>query len=130
MWLDASNSKALKNHSALTDCSIMLYVMAERWPAGRKYRDLFELVKKSLLEAIDEGHHVPRNAVASLKNDMQTSWHQLQADTAVESVADDLEQMIGDMTGETISAWEDQTSILWTIDEAATMFNDVDWEPT
>lgn len=130
MWLDPSNSKAYKNHGALTDCSIMLYVMTERWPEGRKYRDLFEVVKKSLLEAIDEGHHIPRSAVASLKNGMQTPWQQLQIDTTVESVTDDLEQMIGDMTGEAMSVWNDDSLAMWDINEASAVFNQVDWEPT
>src|SRR5689334_13178504 len=110
MWIDTSNSRAFKNHGALTDCSIMLYVMAERWLVGRRYRDLFELVKKSVLEAIEEGQHAPRSAVASLKTGMQTSLQQLPVNMVVENVADDLEQMIGDMTGEAVSAWHDEGS--------------------
>ncbi|ETN38617.1 uncharacterized protein HMPREF1541_06654 [Cyphellophora europaea CBS 101466] len=31
---------------ALTDCTIMLYVMAERWPRARKFRDIFERLKQ------------------------------------------------------------------------------------
>jgi hypothetical protein len=123
MWIDSSCSLAFGNHSALTDCSIMLYVMAERWQAGRKYRDLFEFVKKSVLESLQEGHHLPRTVVASLKDGMQTSLQQLQADTEVENVADDLEQMIGDMTGEAISAWHDEALSFWMTNEASNMFN-------
>jgi hypothetical protein len=37
---------------ALTDCTIMLYVMAERWPKARKYRSALELVKSSALDRI------------------------------------------------------------------------------
>jgi hypothetical protein len=123
MWIDNSGGMAFQNHSALTDCSIMLYVMAERWQVGKKYRDLFELVKKAVLDAIQEGRHAPRTAVASLKNGMQTSLQQLQVDTEVENVVDDLEQMIGDMTGEAISAWHDETLSLWTMNESSNMFS-------
>lgn len=130
MWIDTTNSRAFNNHGALTDCSIMLYVMAERWQVGRKYRDLFELVKKSVLETIEEGQHAPRSAVPSLKNGMQTSLQQLQANTVVENVADDLEQMISDMTGEPVSAWHDETSFSWTLDETSTIFDQVEWEPS
>lgn len=52
---------------------------------------------------------MPRTAVTSLKDDMQTSFHngRLHADFATESLSDDLEQMISDITGEQISLWDD-----------------------
>lgn len=81
--------------------------MAERWPASRKYRDLFEAVKKSVIEAIEEGKHMPRKAVTSMKDDMQSPLQRLDADTTMESVTDDLQQMISDMVGEAISIWPD-----------------------
>lgn len=108
MWHDHSHN-GFKNFGALTDCSIILYVMAERWPAGRKYRDLFESVKKSVLEVISEEKHVPRMAVVNMKDEMQTSLHGLQANpaTEMETIHDDLDQMISDMTGEQLFSWED-----------------------
>ncbi|KAH6669955.1 fungal-specific transcription factor domain-containing protein [Halenospora varia] len=107
MWHDDSNRNGFKNFGTLTDCSIILYVMAERWPAGRKYRDLFESVKKSVLDTIAEEKHIPRTAVTSMKDDMQTTLASLQVSTTAESIHDDLEQMISDMTGEPISFWDD-----------------------
>jgi hypothetical protein len=108
MWHDHSHN-GFKNFGALTDCSIILYVMAERWPAGRKYRDLFESVKKSVLDVISEEKHVPRMAVVNMKDDMQTTLHGLQANptTEMEMVDEDLDQMISDMTGEQLFSWED-----------------------
>jgi len=38
----------------LTDCSIMLYVMTERWPLARKYRDVFETIKESVLAILEK----------------------------------------------------------------------------
>lgn len=105
MWQDTSTKVSFKNIGALSDCSIVLYVMTERWPESRKYRDLFEAVKKSVLEASEEGKHIARTAVTSLKGDMQASLRDLPADTTMESVSEDLEQMISDMTGESISFW-------------------------
>ena len=105
MWQDATTKVGFRNVGALSDCSIILYVMTERWPESRKYRDLFEAVKKSVLEAIEEGKHIARTAVTSLKSDMQASLRDLPADTTMESVSDDLEQMISDMTGENIPFW-------------------------
>jgi hypothetical protein len=107
MWHDSSNSSGFKSVNALTDCSIILYVMTERWPAGIKYRDLFESVKKSVLDAIAEGKHFPRTAVSSMKEGMQTTLQSLQVDNTTEHIRDDLEQMISDMTGEEVSFWDE-----------------------
>ena len=105
MWQDTTTTIGFRNVGALSDCSIILYVMTERWPESRKYRDLFEAVKKSVLEAIEEGKHIARTAVTSLKGDMQATLRDLPADTTMESVSEDLEQMISDMTGENIPFW-------------------------
>lgn len=35
--------------NALSDCTIMLYVMAERWPKAGRYRDTFERLKQLVL---------------------------------------------------------------------------------
>lgn len=107
MWNDSTDGSGFRSVGALTDCSIILYVMTEKWPAGRKYRDLFESIKKSVLDAIAEGKHNPRTAVTSMKNDMQNTLHGIQVNTTTESIREDLEQMISDMTGEPICFWND-----------------------
>jgi hypothetical protein len=118
MWLEQSGSISFRNSSALTDCSIVLYVMAERWPHGKKYRDLFEMVKQSALEAIEHGKHVESSAITSMKDDIQMSLRGVAVDTAAESVSQDfdqmksvsqdLDQMISDMAGHPVSFWQDQ----------------------
>jgi hypothetical protein len=107
MWHDTSNSNGFSSFGALSDCSVILYVMTERWPASRKYRDMFEAVKKAVLDAILEGKHIPRTAVTTMKGDMQNSIHSLQVNTATDTIPNDLEQMISDMTGEQMSFWDD-----------------------
>lgn len=107
MWHDSSNANGFKGFGALSDCSIILYVMTEKWPAGKRYRDLFESVKKAVLDAISEEKHIPRTAVTSMKEQMHTSLKSLQVNTATECVRDDLEQMISDMTGGSVGMWDD-----------------------
>lgn len=102
MWHATSTSGNFKNFSALSDCSVVLYVMAERWSVGKKYRDLFEVVKKCVLEAIEEGRHL-----SSLGDGMKSSLGNLQMDTTMNNVSNDLEQMISDMAGQPISLWQD-----------------------
>ncbi|KUJ08658.1 uncharacterized protein LY89DRAFT_676572 [Mollisia scopiformis] len=106
MWQDTSNSNGFKSISALTDCSIILCVMTEKWSGGKKYRDLFEVVKKSVLDAIAEGKHIPRAAVTSMKDDMQDTLHGIQSDAVMKNIPDDLEQMISDMAGQPMF-WDD-----------------------
>lgn len=124
MWHDTSNSNEFKSFGALSDCSIILYVMTERWPASRKYRDIFEAVKKSVLDAISEGKHIPRTALTTMKDDMQNSIPRLQVNPATETIPDDLEQMISDMTGEQISFWDDVD--MTGLDDGSTLLPTVD----
>ncbi|KAK9417016.1 putative Transcription factor domain-containing protein [Seiridium unicorne] len=48
-------------------CSIVLYIITERWPGARKYRDLYESIKQMVLESIEEGQYEPRRAITSLR---------------------------------------------------------------
>ena len=41
--------------SAISDCNLMLYVMAERSPAAQKYRDIFERIKMNVLDVVERG---------------------------------------------------------------------------
>ena len=109
MWYDTSTSSSFKNFSALSDCSVMLYVMAERWSVGKKYRDLFDDVKKGVLEGIEEGRRL-----SSLGN--------LPMDATMNNVSNDLEQMISDMAGQPISLWQDveDDAMFSGVNEAAT----------
>jgi hypothetical protein len=100
MWHDSTNSHAFRSVGALTDCSIILYVMAERWPTGRKYRDLFESVKKSVVDAIGEGKHMPRIPVTAMTDDTKTTLLDFQDNPTTDSIYEDLEHMICDMTGQ------------------------------
>ncbi len=81
--------------------------MTERWPAARKYRDLFESIKRLVLDAIAEGNHQPGTAVTSMKDSMHTTIQDLQFNGVKDSSQDDLQQMINDMTGEALFSWED-----------------------
>jgi hypothetical protein len=40
---------------AISDCNLMLYVMAERSPAAQKYCDIFERIKMNVLDVVERG---------------------------------------------------------------------------
>lgn len=60
-WL--APTSFLNVEKSLTDCQILLYIITERYPSARKYRDIFERIKTSILELIARGEHQPRNPV-------------------------------------------------------------------
>lgn len=110
MWHDASSPNGFRSFSALSDCSIVLYVMSEKWPAGKRYRDLFESVKKSVLDAISAQKHVSRTVVTSMKENTEESLRNFQVETSSmqgHRIRDDLEQMISDMTGGAAGFWDE-----------------------
>jgi hypothetical protein len=42
---------------AISDCNLMLYVMAERSPAAQKYCDIFERIKMNVLDVVERGNN-------------------------------------------------------------------------
>jgi len=44
-------------------CSIVLYIITERWPGAKKYRDTYEAIKQSLLESVEESQYEPRRVI-------------------------------------------------------------------
>lgn len=106
MW-NAPSSTAIRNMSALSDCSIMLYVMTERWPGTKKYRDAFEAIKRFVLSLLAEDKHQPGKSVTPITADMRTTLQGLDVNMVENVYWEDLEQMISDMTGEQIQLWND-----------------------
>lgn len=96
----APASSAIKNMSALSDCSIMLYIMTERWPDIRRYRDAFEAIKRTVLSLITEDQHQPRKVISTTTSNTWLDLQSLDLDMIENINRGDLEQMIGDMTGE------------------------------
>ncbi len=64
-WLAPTGSvgTVLNVDGPLTDCQILLYIITERYPSARKYRDIFERTKTTILSLIARGEHRPQNPV-------------------------------------------------------------------
>ena len=54
-WLAPHNH--LGAAGPIADCNLMLYVMAERFPPSRKYRDIFEHVQTIVSDSLQDGNH-------------------------------------------------------------------------
>ncbi len=50
-------------------CSIVLFVITERWPAAKKYRDAFETVKQIVIDPLsDKQNHKPRRSIGTISS--------------------------------------------------------------
>lgn len=74
-------------------CSIVLYIITERWPGAKKYRDMYEAVKESVLESIEESKYEPRRAIKRLSPSLVHSMGRN------EEGRDEVTRMVADMAG-------------------------------
>lgn len=68
MWLAPRN--CLDVVGAISDCNVILYVIAERYPSARKYRDVFDRTKTCVIDAIAKETHESARATGILDNEM------------------------------------------------------------
>jgi hypothetical protein len=85
--------------------------MTERWPSARKYRDIFEQVKSSVMDLIAEGRHQPRKTVDIIDVDMRESLAMLDQERLA-GIGEDFTQMISQMTGQSMDLWDNQSTYL------------------
>lgn len=89
----------------------MLYVMTERWPAARKYRDVFEQIKTSVTDAIVEGNHQATRAVGLIDAEVTRKCRNL--DQSLSGGArSDYAKIINDMAIKPSTAPETRSSTL------------------
>ncbi|KAK6062486.1 ungal specific transcription factor [Seiridium cupressi] len=71
-WASPKKVFNISTSNDMNACSIVLYIVAERWPGARKHRDLYESIKQVVLESIEEGKYEPRRAITSLGSDIRS----------------------------------------------------------
>ncbi|KAH8880229.1 hypothetical protein GQ53DRAFT_774365 [Thozetella sp. PMI_491] len=100
LWHANSATIAMRNFNALNDCSIMLYIMTERWNSSHKYRDVFETIKRTVVDRISDGDIPARQVIGGVVSaDVRSTLEALDFGVT-ESNRNALEQMIEAMTGE------------------------------
>jgi hypothetical protein len=95
-WLSPRTVFGMKSSNDLNACSIVLYIITERWPTAKKYRDVFENLKQTVLESIEENGYEERKAVKSLDPSLQTTLATIETR---EEGGLEVEAMIAEMTG-------------------------------
>jgi hypothetical protein len=68
-WLAPEEMYSSTFSNDINACCIVLYVITERWPAAKKYRDAFERVKQAVIDPLDDNrNHQPRRAITKLSS--------------------------------------------------------------
>jgi hypothetical protein len=55
LWMSPSTIYSTTTMNDLNACSVLLYVIAERWPEAKRYRDAFETIKQNVLTTLEQG---------------------------------------------------------------------------
>jgi hypothetical protein len=99
-WLSPKTLFGIKISNDMNACSIVLYIITERWPAAKCYRDIYENMKQIVLDSIEENGYEDRKAISHLKSNLQTSMGSWPGG---QDAPPDFEAIIADMAGE--SCW-------------------------
>lgn len=66
-WISPTDVYSSIVSNDINACSIVLFVITERWPAARKYRDTFEAVKQIVIDPLsDDQNHEPQRVIMEL----------------------------------------------------------------
>ena len=126
-WMAPMNS--INAETPLTDCQILLYIMTERYPSAKKYRDVFERIKTAVLSLIAQGKHEPRNPV-NLDSNVQAGFQSLTASVGP-TMGADFSFMINTMTGNAMAANANAVSAVHAPAPAAAMsYTDLNMNPS
>ena len=68
-WISPEEIFNSATSNDINACSIVLFVITERWPAAKKYRDIFEAIKQNVIDPLADGRkQVPRQKISHLKS--------------------------------------------------------------
>lgn len=105
IWLCPSDIFDMATSNGIHDCSIVLFVIAERVPAATKYRNAFELIRQKVIDQIVSqapDHRQPRAALAGLTDELAPSVHAFEVNMPFEvgnGSFEQFSQIITDMSG-------------------------------
>jgi hypothetical protein len=85
-----------RTRNMISDCSIVLYIIAERWLGAKAYRDLFESIKDAILHNIDQQNDQTQMVVQHLQPSVYQS---LRSMCPMDIGQDEFSAMLTEMTG-------------------------------
>ncbi|KAF2001585.1 hypothetical protein P154DRAFT_619260 [Amniculicola lignicola CBS 123094] len=99
VWISPKEVFNLKTSNDMNACSIVLYIITERWPAAKRYRDVFESVKQTVMESIEENGYEQRKVIKSLRPGLEETLKDMDSEEGRQQ----FEAMMTDMAGEPTS---------------------------
>lgn len=132
IWISPQDVLDIDANDNLNSCSIVLYVITERWPEAQRYRDAFEKTKRITLELIAEGKHRPRRQV---NRQVETKLRSTLEEVDMNGPGrDEVLRMISDMAGDDEATWEplidgERMHVFEAMD-LAVLTESGDWTPT
>ncbi|KAI1868736.1 uncharacterized protein JN550_006311 [Neoarthrinium moseri] len=103
IWISPNEVFDITTSSGIHDCSIVLFVIAERIGAAKKYRNAFEVIRQRVIDQVSDGSsRQPRKAMSGLVAELGPSVHSWDVNQPFEVDHDSFEQfshIISDMSG-------------------------------
>jgi len=96
-WASPKEIFNIEASNDMNACSIVLYIITERLPYARKYRDVYETIKLMVTESIEENQYEARGIITRLRPYMQDVLHTI---SSGQDEQDGLWAMMFDMAGE------------------------------
>ncbi|RDW70997.1 hypothetical protein BP6252_07560 [Coleophoma cylindrospora] len=100
-WVDPALVFNTTTSNDISACSIVLFVITERWRGARKYRNAFEVIKQNVIDLIAQGKHQgSRRPIVPFKTGLKSTLHSMQGD---EDQQNECTRILTDMAGERIA---------------------------
>lgn len=97
VWAAPREVFSIASSNALNACSIVMYVIAERWVGARKYRDVFDVIKQAVMESVEVGEDEPRRLITNLRYDVLKTLKT--AGSSDKACSGEFSAMLNDMAG-------------------------------
>ncbi|RDW82656.1 hypothetical protein BP6252_03768 [Coleophoma cylindrospora] len=78
IWLSPVDVYNIQTSNDINACSIVLYVITERWPGAKKYRDAFEAIKQCVLDLMQDGDYQPRKPLTGIDEGLRNTLRDVQ----------------------------------------------------
>lgn len=103
IWISPDEIFDITTSNGIHDCSIVLFVIAERVRAAKKYRNAFEVIRQRVIDQVSDGSsRQPRQTMSGLVAELGPSVHSWELNQPFEVDHDSFEQfsqIISEMSG-------------------------------
>ncbi|KAI0483343.1 fungal-specific transcription factor domain-containing protein [Xylariaceae sp. FL0804] len=103
IWISPDDIFDITTSNGIHDCSIVLFVIAERVRTAKKYRNAFEVIRQRVIDQVSDGSsRKPRGVLSGLVAELGPSVHSFEVNRPFEVDHDSFEQfsqIISEMSG-------------------------------